>query len=57
MLGPSLRMRKKLEYPPGVKTLNTSMKATCIAKLHKGQNEKWTAIPRKLMIKCELNSY
>ena len=37
-----------------VKTFNTSMKATWISKLYNGQNEKWTAIPRKLMSKCEL---
>ena len=32
-----------------VKTFNTSMKATWISKL-----ETWTAIPRKLISKCEL---
>ena len=37
-----------------VKTFNTSMKATWISKLYNGQNETWTAIPRKLMSKCEL---
>ena len=37
-----------------VKTFNTSMKATWISKLYNGQNETWTAIPRKLMSKYEL---
>ena len=37
-----------------VKTFNTSMKATWISKLYNDQNETWTAIPRKLMSKCEL---
>ena len=37
-----------------VKTFNTSMKAIWISKLYNGQNKTWTAIPRKLMNKCEL---
>ena len=38
-----------------VKKFNTSMKATWISKLYNGQNETWTANPRKCELKFLLN--